>query len=351
MKQINVKLHHISDGEYLEVWESKAEKGQKPLFFGRITHGGYEWVTLCDAPYGYCEVNYTVSDDVEFIVCDNDWNELFRDGNGTGYENHGFPSLENLCHTEWGKVQKRFPDVKRSGFYEWILSKATRPLNNVEKDNWTMMQFREVNSVIVHEFKYLGQEYAIIRVTKKHSECDEFWYGYYAGRKERDKFESYVHWYGYEFSDELSAKLLAEETIRYVLDPDCFTGRIVTTFSDGIHDDYEKGKTLEDVRRRENNGSLEAVCKKEFEAMWERWESYLQGPFREITEEQYWYWLECVPPLRHRNGSFFVSEGYTGSLHQFCFKRDGRYFTALRSKRLSNAELDSQIDEFLNKLK
>ena len=64
-----------------KVWEVQTEKGKPRRYLGRDDgYGPKEWYTLCDAPYGYCERDCHVREDLTLIVCDKDWNEVLRDG-------------------------------------------------------------------------------------------------------------------------------------------------------------------------------------------------------------------------------------------------------------------------------
>lgn len=114
------------------------------------------------------------------------------------------------------------------------------------------------------------------------------------------------------------------ETLRYVVDPFRFTGAVITTMSDGIHNDYDKGETLEMLRERNKNPWLTTVTVEEIHAMIIKYQTSLQTPFEEITKDRFWDWLDCVPPKRHCSGSFFVGEAYYGSLYMFCFELNGR---------------------------
>jgi hypothetical protein len=141
------------------------------------------------------------------------------------------------------------------------------------------------------------------------------------------------------------------KTMKYVLEPDKFDGSVVTTMHDGIHNDYSSGETLEELRRRENNPNLQALSPEELTPVVERYEQSLCKPFEEITEEKYWDLLECLPPERYNGNSFFMSECYYGTLYRFCFRLNGKYYSALRSIFLTNEEISAQIKEFSNSLK
>lgn len=140
-------------------------------------------------------------------------------------------------------------------------------------------------------------------------------------------------------------------TFRYVVTPFRFTGAVITSMSDGIHNDYDKGETLDMLRERYKNPWLITVTVEEIHAMIIKYQTSLQTPFEEITEHRYWDLLGCVPPKRQRSGSFFVGEAYYGSIYRFCFELDGKYYSALRDIRLTDEELYKQRRKFARVLK
>lgn len=144
---------------------------------------------------------------------------------------------------------------------------------------------------------------------------------------------------------------IKEGISKFVINPIGFRGWMVTSMSNGIHNDYYEGETLEMLRIRCRAPWLIAVTWEEFCTMTDKYHASLQGPFEEITEDQYWDWLGCVPPKRHRNGSFFVGECYSGSLYRFCFELDGKYYSALRDIKLTDEELCKQRRQFSRILK
>ncbi|KAA6302837.1 MAG: hypothetical protein EZS26_001007 [Candidatus Ordinivivax streblomastigis] len=138
---------------------------------------------------------------------------------------------------------------------------------------------------------------------------------------------------------------MAQENRRYILDPENYKGSIFTSMSDGVHDNYG-GRTLEELRIREKNPNLQALTWEEYKPIHEQYENSLCKSFAEITEEEYWEYLEVLPPKRYNGNSFFMGECFSGSLYQFCFKLKGKYYSALRSIFLTNEELMAQIKEF-----
>jgi len=53
------------------------------------------------------------------------------------------------------------------------------------------------------------------------------------------------------------------------------------------------------------------------------------GQWFETTEEVYWYFLECLPPLHMTSGGFVVSECTMHGLYESFMDIDGRYYCAV----------------------
>ena len=54
------------------------------------------------------------------------------------------------------------------------------------------------------------------------------------------------------------------------------------------------------------------------------------GLHAEITEKEYWHFLECLPPLKYEGNGFYMSEFLTGNLTHFFYKKDGKFFCEVR---------------------
>lgn len=121
--------------------------------------------------------------------------------------------------------------------------------------------------------------------------------------------------------------------------------------SDGIHNDYDKGETLDMLKVRYKAPWLVKVTVEEIHAMIIKYQASLQTPFEEITEREFWDLLGCVFPKRRHSGSFFVGESYYGSIYRFCFELNGKYYSALRNIRLTDEEVYKQRRKFARMLK
>ena len=57
----------------------------------------------------------------------------------------------------------------------------------------------------------------------------------------------------------------------------------------------------------------------------------LIAEWREIDEDQYWYLLECVPPIRMKDNAFMVGECLThtqaGAIYEAVVRIGNRYFS------------------------
>lgn len=144
---------------------------------------------------------------------------------------------------------------------------------------------------------------------------------------------------------------MKEDKTLYVIDPNNYTGFHLTSMKDGIHNDFEEGETLEDMRKRYKNPNLIAVS---WDAILQKMKDYdnsLQVAFEEITEERYDSLFNCLPPVRWKGSRFFLGEAYSGSIHTMCFALDGKFYEGKRSIKLSDSDIAKQISEFAKSLK
>nr|DAE30215.1 MAG TPA: hypothetical protein [virus sp. ct5rm7] len=261
-REIKVRLHHIDRGNCTEVWEVKPENGRPTRYLGRDDgFGPKEWYTLCDAPYGYCERNCHVREDLTLVICDKDWNEVLRDGMDRKRFPESFPSLDEACNEAWRKVVKELPHVTRNGFGEWITKQSFLPLNQTEMLNWRDCYNEEEASETLSRFTWIGEEYAIFKVTRRHTKCDAQWYEYYAGKTNRHKNEGYARFFAYEYHDRHIRDVLGtlgrrcDDISRAVVETrmDHYYGRTVSHFMDefiGYDMSYEQVCDAKEYRLR-----------------------------------------------------------------------------------------------------
>lgn len=261
-KEIRVRLHHIDRGNCTEVWEVQTEKGKPRRYLGRDDgYGPKEWYTLCDAPYGYCERDCHVREDLTLIVCDKDWNEVLRDGTDREHFPESFPSLDEACNEAWSKVVKVLPHVTHKGFGQWITKQSFLPLSQTEELNWRDSYYEEEASEILSRFTWIGEEYAIFKVTQRHTKCDAQWYEYYAGKTNRQEHEWYTRFFGYEYHDRHISDVLrtlgrrCDDIIRTAVETrtDHYYGRTVSCFMDefiGYDLSHEQVRDAKECRLR-----------------------------------------------------------------------------------------------------
>lgn len=124
----------------------------------------------------------------------------------------------------------------------------------------------------------------------------------------------------------------------YIIDPKNYNGLIINTCRTEVpfYVDYmDKPTTLEDYKQMLGNDNLIAL---DWDTYYEEYYSMylqsLQKPFVEITKEDWWDALECLPPMRWTRFDggeyFFISEATTASLHSCYVRKGDRYYTALR---------------------
>lgn len=240
-KEIKVRLHHIDSGNCTEVWEVQTEEGRPGRYLGRDDgYGPKEWYTLCDAPYGYCERDCHVREDVTLVICDKEWNEVLRDGMDRERFPESFPSLDEACNEAWDKVVKGLPHVTRKGFGQWIAKQSFLPLSQTEALNWRDCYHEEEANEVLSRFTWIGEEYAIFKVTRRHTKCDARWYEYYAGKADRQEHEGYARFFAYEYRDRHISDVLrtlgkrCDDIIHAAVETrtDDYHGRTVSHFMD-----------------------------------------------------------------------------------------------------------------------
>ena len=92
-KEVRVQLLYTEVNDYQELWKVVGEE----KYYSRYTYGLPKWYSVCD-PLGYAELNQTLPEDIIFIVCDDEGNELFGLSN---LEGAILPTLEEMCIIEW----------------------------------------------------------------------------------------------------------------------------------------------------------------------------------------------------------------------------------------------------------
>jgi len=127
----------------------------------------------------------------------------------------------------------------------------------------------------------------------------------------------------------------------YIIDPDNFRGYAENTMKCVPQKDVgqtvvDNSKMTFDEYNQKHGGKLVALSFEEFSDKF--FTPYLKGrckPFTEVTAELYYEMMEVLPPLkmtlRGKDAFFFVGECTTFDLYQCFVRKDGRYYSALRS--------------------
>lgn len=106
------------------------------------------------------------------------------------------------------------------------------------------------------------------------------------------------------------------------------------------------GRTLEETRKE----YPDAVYMLFDDAIKTKEEKH-KTPVSEITEEQFWYFLEVLPPNQwkqeHGRESFKMSEHWSGSITGIYARIGERYFTFMDNYRLPHDEIMKRCEEFI----
>lgn len=112
-KAVKVQLYNTEVNSYQELWKVVGED----KYYSRYIFGKPIWYYVAD-PLGYAELDRTCPDNIIFIICDMNGNELFGTSNLHGAE---FPTFDEACINEWNRIKEAYPHCK----------------DNKEKDFWS----------------------------------------------------------------------------------------------------------------------------------------------------------------------------------------------------------------------
>lgn len=210
-QEIQVQIYYHENDNYDELWKVVGTpKGEAGKYYVRATEYGGRWYTVCD-PLGYCERNYTVKEDVLFIICNPDGNPIGASSN----VNPKFPTLKQKARAEWERIKDSVNHIvedKAKNFWsmcwdgtstlsinQWLESFMDTDLYAEEinemhgyPENW-VMRCEEINKNAISTFEYLGVGYAIYKVKYKHTICGVEYYEFYSGRYPfMGEYENYI---------------------------------------------------------------------------------------------------------------------------------------------------------------
>lgn len=132
---------------------------------------------------------------------------------------------------------------------------------------------------------------------------------------------------------------------KYVVDSSHFKGTCLTAINNEGCCAFT-GDNIEELRIKNNNPHLIVITTERLTLLNKRYQQSLQLPFVEITSDRYDDYMECVPPRRMGKNWFYVGEAYYGNLHALCFELKGKFYTGLRPVKLSQEQIQQQINDF-----
>lgn len=140
--------------------------------------------------------------------------------------------------------------------------------------------------------------------------------------------------------------------MKYVIQTDReFDGCVYTSMPDDVHCNYS-GETIEEIRAHNPSHTYEVVDGSTVDIMVDEYLIKLTSePFKEITEEEYYDMIECVPTARQGRNWYFVGEAYNFDVHMFCFTDGERYYGARRRVTMSKEQINNEINQFLKSQK
>lgn len=140
--------------------------------------------------------------------------------------------------------------------------------------------------------------------------------------------------------------------MKYVINPDDFKGSIETVINDNGTIGYSKCLTLEEYKKENSiDYNLIALEWDEFvEKYLKPFNDSLCGEWKEITEEDWDYALNVLPPYKwHDFGNiynvFFCQEAQTAHLRD-CYIRNyktNKYYHAIRSQHITDEKLIEEL--------
>ncbi len=87
----------------------------------------------------------------------------------------------------------------------------------------------------------------------------------------------------------------------------------------------------------------------EFHNAVKAWEDSMIGDWCEETEEDYEYSMNVLPPVKWYSGGFYVPEAFSGDMHSFHQKFDGKYFTSLQRIGTERDKIIDSLVDYINK--
>lgn len=208
---------HTSDSGYCrEIWKAMTCKGRE-IWIMRDTHDG-SWSYLSSGPDGDCEPDSRISDKVDILVCNNDWEVFYRTGNDKDRFPDNFLTFGDACEAHWAAIKnKHLPTVGEPELRVWLNEVKPDDLSYFDSINWESTYYKAIDpdymledaysvsredkgdfkTTMLVEFSYLGRTYNIVRKAIHHTMCNARFYEYSVMKSVNGKFDGDYYWFGY----------------------------------------------------------------------------------------------------------------------------------------------------------
>lgn len=92
------------------------------------------------------------------------------------------------------------------------------------------------------------------------------------------------------------------------------------------------------------------VTEEEFEPIHEKYLNDMCNNWKEISEDQFENALDVLPPLRWRNGGFYISEMYTSDVTNFYQQLGDKFYTSYQRLSYNRDDILSNLRQFINNM-
>lgn len=196
MSEIKIRFHSVERGWCREIWEVFTEPEKPRRYIARDSEGRGTWGYISD-PDG--DPGFPTSDNMTLILCDKNWNEHTRTSNDRTRFPEFFPTLIDACREQWNAfAAKPLQCLDTPDFWKWISAYTPKGLLPWEEHNWQNCYQETAGREVLMPFDYCGDHLAIVRVTRRHTECDLEWRMYHVDSLDEEEAGNYAHFYGYE---------------------------------------------------------------------------------------------------------------------------------------------------------
>lgn len=195
MKEIKITYWTLApDNSLRELWHTEPVNGFATTI-GRDAYGDKLWHELTDELEKLCNF----PEDVIFIICDSDFNEITRQSNNLQLHFDRFPTLVETCKAAWLSISDDYPGVAKDDWHKWIRRLAPDNMSSTFMTNWYDCDRKVIKTEVLSDFQYLGKNFHIIRHCFKHTKCEAVWYEYFAAPEHLVKSGPYLLFLGYQW--------------------------------------------------------------------------------------------------------------------------------------------------------